>query len=393
MRMAPKWWRRMADLMGLESGHTEMIDNKKRGCGHLDRNAAYVRSDVEALSEAGGDIPRFVELDQPVEYREHGERGAILPGWVAFPGVEFSLAYRNEGHTTTPPDEIDAHLDRLERLRFDGDHYGEITVANASDILMSVGATHWRTPEEYIEECRIMGLNLKVPTGPNREPPVVNPMVTRCWVIHPHGVGPDRAGIIGYAVLTRTIYTTGPNVTADDPDVPAYAREWAETGKVSLATPAEPEDQEPRPEADLLSFGRGSDLGNDQEGYQNPEGAGEGEWAESAEKSEEVVPADPDFWQQYDIPVDFATAQNDRLSGLTKESDGTGKAADTVRHLYLLESVDEGRLQRDAERFLCKGEGERPERPSEPAEEPSEITCSGCLSLMERWEVNGGRHD
>lgn len=224
-----------------EGGHEELLDNSERGCGHLKHNAAYVRSDV-GLSHPDGSIPRFVELDQPVEYREYTGRGAIIPGWREFPGGEFGVAYVNEGYTTTPEDAIPEHHTRgAETLRFDGEHYGEITTARAHDLLMSVGASHWPTPGDYIEECREQGLNLKIPAGPSQEPPVVNPLHTRCWIVHPNGLpkedAEDRAAIIGYAVLTRTIYTTGEEATEDDPDIPAYAQEWADSGKVSLATP------------------------------------------------------------------------------------------------------------------------------------------------------------
>lgn len=223
----------------LEGGHTEMLDNEERGCGHLQHNAAYVRCDVAALGHPQGTIPSFVALDTPVEYREYGGRGAIIPGWQQFPGFEFGCAYVNEGGTTTPGRAITEHHDRLAaRLDFGGgQHYGEITAARSHDILMSVGATNYPDPEGYIEECRTQGLNLKIPTGPSNDPPVVNPMRTRCWVVHPNGTVDDRAAIIGYAVLTRTVYTTGEQATADDPDIPQYAKEWAETGKVSLATP------------------------------------------------------------------------------------------------------------------------------------------------------------
>lgn len=239
-----------------EAGHREEIPNEARGCGHLDHNAAYVRSDVHALSFEGGEIPTFVELEAPVEHREHSGRGAIIPGWERFPGLEFSLAYANEGYDTIPEGDIHDHLDRCdERLGFGGgEHYGEIVAARAFDIIMSVGETNWHTADNFIEECRRMGLNLKIPTGPNQPPPVVNPMRTRCWVVHPNGAGVDRAGIIGYAYLTRTIYTTGSDATADDPDVPTYAEEWAETGKVHLATPGEELSEEEANTASLEEF-------------------------------------------------------------------------------------------------------------------------------------------
>jgi len=234
----------------IESGHEELLDNESRGCGHLQRNAAYVRSDL-AFASPDGEIPLFVELDDPVEYREYGERGAIIPGYRDFPGVKLGIGYVNDGRTTTPVEEITRHHERLqETTRFDGDHYGAITPARSHDILMSVGATHWPTPGDYIEECQTQGLNLKLPSGPGNEPPVVNPMRTRCWVIHPHGCGDGRAGIIGYAVLTRALYTTGENATAEDPDIPQYAREWHDAGKIDLATPGPETDPESDPEGD-----------------------------------------------------------------------------------------------------------------------------------------------
>lgn len=223
----------------LESGHDEELDNQERGCGHLDHNAAYVRTDVGIT---GGPIPRFVALDSPLEYREYGGHGAVIPGWERFPGMHFSRAYLNEGGSTTPDGAITQYNRRVAgRLEYDGDHYGNITAARSHDLIMSVGATHWETPQEYINECREQGLNLKLPSGPTNEPPVVNPMITRCWVIHPHGYAKNRAGIIGYSVLTRVVYTTGPDATRDDPDIPGYAEDWATTGKVNLATPGEPQ--------------------------------------------------------------------------------------------------------------------------------------------------------
>lgn len=252
-----------------ESGHDETLPNDERGCDYLQHNAAYVRSDVQALSTPGGEIPRFVELDSPVEYRETSERGAIFPGYRHFPGVKFALAYHNEGYTTTPLDAIPDYQERIEGLRFDGDHYGEITAARSFDLLMSVGKTHWRTPEEYVEECRELGLNLKIPSGPSSEPPVIDPFVTRCWVVHPDGVEEGRAGIIGYAVLTRAIYTTGERATADDPDVPTYAEEWAETGKVSLATPGEEIPADESPDASIGDYLDDEGIESAPPGYQD----------------------------------------------------------------------------------------------------------------------------
>ena len=218
----------------------ETIDNRERGCGHLKPTSAYVRTDVAALSGPSGEIPRFVELDDPVEYREHTGKGAIIPGWVAFPGNAFSLHYAADGRTTTPAGDIHDHIERLSRYGFDGDHYGDITSARSIDLLMSVGKTNWETPDEFVDECVDRGLNLKIPVSDRQEPPVIEPLRTRCWVIHPHGCGEGRPGIIGYSYLTRTVFTTGTKATAEDPDIPAWAADYAAAGKFEVVDRGEP---------------------------------------------------------------------------------------------------------------------------------------------------------
>lgn len=239
-----------------ESGHREAVDNTERGCGFLQTNAAYVRSDVQALSSVQGEIPRFVELEPPIEYREHSGRGAILPGYKPFPGTEFLLAYDAEGYDTRPSEDVFDHIDRMQRYGLQGDHYYAIKAARAHDILMSVGETHWGEPDDFIRECRNLGLNLKIPAGKNNEPPVVLPFRTRCFVIHPNGYDDGKAGIIGYAYLTRTIYTAGEDATQDDPKVPGYASEWSNNGLVDVVDRGEaiPEEESSGGSAALSDF-------------------------------------------------------------------------------------------------------------------------------------------
>jgi len=224
----------------------ESIDNRRRGCGHLDPNACYLRSDLAALGSPDGDIPPFVEFDDPVEYREHTGRGAIIPGFKAFPGNSFTLHYDADGGTTTPEGDIHDHIERLSKFGFDGDHYADITSARSIDVLMSVGVSNYETPEEYIEECRTRGLNLKIPVSNKQEPPVVEPLRTRVFVIHPNGAGEGRPAIIGYAYVTRNVFTTGTDADADDPDVPKWAENYAKT----------------RPDFDLVD--RGEPVGEDE---------------------------------------------------------------------------------------------------------------------------------
>jgi hypothetical protein len=207
----------------------ETIDNRARGCGHLQPNACYVRCDLAALSAPDGEIPPFVELKDPVEYREHTGRGAIIPGYKGFPGTSFLKHYIADGRVTAPPGDVDDHIDRLGRFGFDGDHYADITSTRAIDLLMSVGKSNYDTPEEYIDECRDRGLNLKIPVSGSQDPPIIEPLRTRVFVIHPDGCGEGRPGIIGYAYVTRNVFTTGTKATEDDPDVPGWAEDFAAT--------------------------------------------------------------------------------------------------------------------------------------------------------------------
>jgi len=240
---------------GGDDAGRETVDNRERGCGHLKPNSAYVRTDVAALSSPDGEIPPWVTLDDPIEYRENPGKGAIIPGYNAFPGNSFSLHYVANGGTTTPEGDIDDHIDRLRRWGFDGDHYGDITSAKAIDILMSVGKSNWETPEEFIEESRDRGLNLKIPVSSRQEPPIVEPLRTRCWVIHPHGCGENRPGIIGYAYLTRVIYTSGTKATDEDPDIPKWAENFAKTGRLDVVDRGEPiAEDEDVPETTLENF-------------------------------------------------------------------------------------------------------------------------------------------
>jgi hypothetical protein len=83
-------------------------------------------------------------------------------------------------------------------------------------------------------------LNLAIPASKSQAPPVIRPLRTRAWVIHPHGLGDDRPAIIGYAYLSRVVYASGANATDTDPCVPGYVEDWAECGKVDIVDRGEP---------------------------------------------------------------------------------------------------------------------------------------------------------
>ena len=100
-----------------------------------------------------------------------------------------------------------------------------------------------------------------------------------------------------------------------------------------------------------------------------------------------------EFWNQYSIPFQWDVAIKARLSGMTRDSWGDGRAADTVEHLYVREGFSEGRLTRDADRYLCDDsaefrhtEGERRQN-SDGEEYIPPVTCSRCLDLMDRWRT------
>jgi len=99
-----------------------------------------------------------------------------------------------------------------------------------------------------------------------------------------------------------------------------------------------------------------------------------------------------EFWNQYTIPFQWDVAIKGRRSGLLKGSSGTGRAANTVEHLYVRESFEDGRLSRPADCYLCDDsahfrfdEGERRQNSDGESYIPP-VTCSRCLDLMERWK-------
>lgn len=98
------------------------------------------------------------------------------------------------------------------------------------------------------------------------------------------------------------------------------------------------------------------------------------------------------FWAQYDIPFTFDVRIKQRKSGLSRGSWGDGRAADTVEHLYVREAFDEGRLSREADRFLCNDDAHMRDREgiskSDTEGNPytPQVTCKTCLKRMKRWK-------
>lgn len=104
-----------------------------------------------------------------------------------------------------------------------------------------------------------------------------------------------------------------------------------------------------------------------------------------------------EFWNGYHIPFRCDVATKGRLAGLSRGSTGTGATRRTVVHLFVLDGFVDGRLARDADRYLCTDEaklrfdGTRHVGPNGTEYVPK-VTCKRCLSLMDRWETDQSAH-
>lgn len=247
---------------------TEALPNPERGCGFLKQGKAYLRADVGV----DGELPAFVEFDQPIPFKEDRKRSYKL-----FPGVQFELSVTGESGltTTSPPNEIQNHLDRLMFDRPTGETAGEMVSFHAHDYLMSVGKTHYETAEEFIVEAKINGVNKAISVTSGNAPPVVNPGRTRLFLIHPKAVAVTATemeeqevekteevelpngdtktvsytetemvevettnyvpGVIGYTYLTRVVYTKDA-----DGNVPQYIQDYEATGSLDVVDVGEP---------------------------------------------------------------------------------------------------------------------------------------------------------
>lgn len=96
------------------------------------------------------------------------------------------------------------------------------------------------------------------------------------------------------------------------------------------------------------------------------------------------------------LPVRWDVGIKDVLSGLSEKSMGHGRNRATVEHVYLLESLQAGRLRREAGDFLCTAasgsngknwSGKRIERFTDGKGAPyaPKVTCAACLTLAARW--------
>lgn len=251
----------------------ETIRNEERGCGFLDHGKGYLRSPPKGK---GGVLPPFVKFDPPIPYLERSK----FRGYEYFPGISFELAVTGaldvptshaamatplgaddprldeleggvppefteqnsflqeavtlastelgdgseEGFTSTDPaGEVWRHIARTTGSA-EGDHAGDMLAFSSHDLYMHIGASYYETPEEFITEVEEQGLSKAVPVSQSQEPPVINPGHTRLFLVHPKAAGEDNdtAGVIGYAYLSRAVYTED-----EEGRFPAWAKKQA----------------------------------------------------------------------------------------------------------------------------------------------------------------------
>lgn len=259
----------------------EQLANPQRGCGFLKEEKAYIRTDP--VRSEDGEIPAFVEFETPIPYKE-----GTLRSYQQFDGLAFQRSLKPT-FRTIPKDDLSDLWDRYENSE-SGDHWGAITTSYSMDLLMWVGETYYDDPREFIQESRRFGLNKAIPVSKRQEPPVINPMKTRVFCVHPtayrvydqpvteenedgeqvavtdedgdpetervrvsyrddpNDLGDDDdaddplktiAGVIGYSYLTRVVWTA-----PSDDDIPRWAEQYQDTGQLDIVDVGEkvPED-------------------------------------------------------------------------------------------------------------------------------------------------------
>lgn len=92
------------------------------------------------------------------------------------------------------------------------------------------------------------------------------------------------------------------------------------------------------------------------------------------------------FNMNLNIPVNWAPANKMVLSGLLEDSWGDGQRSNSVYHVYLLEPLKTGRLERKKYNFLCTTDSGRFGTFIENKEEAyiHEVTCKTCLKIAKR---------
>lgn len=318
-----------------EAGHYDEVPNYERGCKFLDAGSTYLRADVPAFGSPDGDIPTFVEFSRAIPYREGHFRT-----FKRVNGTEFLLD-ATQHVTESPEDESVAHRERvrddapvgempesevlsyIERANSEDDELPDfrgspfLPALDTMDLLMWVGKSHYPRPEAFVTEAKTQGVNKKIPTSGNQEPPRIRPFRTRLFVIHPRAIPTGRdangdeiaiddeddekadwddqefiPGIVGYTYLTRAIRTADP-----DGGHPEWAREYEARGlldRVEIGDMVTKDDPDhPEYDADEADEADGDDA--DADGDDGEDAAGE-------DDDPAGVDARRDAWEQADLP-------------------------------------------------------------------------------------------
>ena len=250
----------------MEGGYEDELDNPQRGCGTLESGKCYIRG--VGTGSGGGVLPTFVRGDPPIPHREIGTDGSFTRGFKQIDGltlqtnleprtdhdftplapVDYSVALERmvEGgmyatRRDIPEHEVDRHIDRVAFREFDGDHWGEMDIAQQSDLLMRAGKTHYPDPDDFIQEAVEHGLSKAIPISPRQEPPTVVEGITRCWIMHPEALPDDEygGGIIGYVYIGEVVFTE-----PEEGDLPEYVKDYERNGELRVAGIEEPTEEQ-----------------------------------------------------------------------------------------------------------------------------------------------------
>jgi len=220
----------------------------------MKENSMYLRADLSVF----GVLPPFVEFEKPIPYLEPHYRG-----WKFINGLQLEMV----GQFATKPEdistetdeskedlietfstgglkvsvsELDYHIWRLYRKTGDelGKHLGEMKPAWCFDMIMWAGENYYKDPADFIQECRMQGLNKRISNNVN--PPDILRGRTKLYVIHPRAICDKKKdtytpGIIGYSYLTRVIYTR-----RKDGKIPKWIDDLKSIGRVEVVDVGEP---------------------------------------------------------------------------------------------------------------------------------------------------------
>lgn len=199
----------------------EIVPNYERGCGFKDDEAAYFRMDVSE----NGVLPAFVEFDKYQEYNEGHFRG-----YKEINGDRYEKVITENGTNTIPEGEFEDHMNRVATLA-NPTHFGSTKEATTFDYIMHIGSSYYETPEEFIKECKTIGLNKRVPVSKNKIPEII-PGRTRIFFVHPNAMDDgEQPAVIGYSYVTRIIWVSSEK---GDGHNPSYIEDWEKTGKIDI---------------------------------------------------------------------------------------------------------------------------------------------------------------